>query len=96
LAISHAAFQRTSEGKANAPSIDGFTPEQRFFLGFGQIWEENIRQEYARLIAKTNEHPLDEFRTNGALSNTPAFAKAFGCSADAKMVRPEAQRCRIW
>ena len=96
LAISHAAFQRTPEGMANAPSINGFAPEQRFFLGFGQIWEENIRPEYARLIAKTNEHPLDEFRTNGALSNTPAFAKAFGCSADSKMVRPKAQRCRIW
>jgi len=96
LTISHAAFEKTPEGRANAPSIDGFAPEQRFFLGFGQIWEENIRPEYARLIAKTNEHPLDQFRTNGVLSNTPAFAKAFGCPAGSKMVRPEAERCRIW
>jgi putative endopeptidase len=96
ITISHAAFEKTPEGKASAPSIDGFTPEQRFFLGFAQIWEENMRPEYARLIAKTNEHPLDQFRTNGALSNTPAFAKAFGCSADSKMVRPTAERCRIW
>jgi putative endopeptidase len=96
MTISHAAFKQTPEGKANAPSIDGFTPEQRFFLGWGQIWEENIRPEYARLIAKTNEHPLDKFRTDGPLSNTPAFAKAFGCSADSKMVRPESERCRIW
>jgi len=96
LTISHAAFERTPEGKANAPSLDGFTPAQRFFLGWGQIWEENIRSEYARLIAKTDEHPLDKFRVNGPLSNTPAFAKAFGCSSDSKMVRPASERCRIW
>jgi len=96
LTISYAAFKQTPEGRANQPSIDGFTPEQRFFLGWGQIWEENIRPEYARLIAKTNEHPLNRFRTNGPLSNTPAFAKAFDCSADSKMVRPASERCRIW
>jgi putative endopeptidase len=96
ITISHAAFEQTPEGKANKPSIDGFTPEQRFFLGWGQIWADNIRPEYARLIAKTNEHPLDRFRTNGPLSNTPAFAKVFGCSEDSKMVRPESERCRIW
>jgi putative endopeptidase len=96
ITISHAAFEKILEGKASAPSIDGFTPEQRFFLGFAQIWEENIRPEYARLIAKTNEHPLNQFRTNGALSNAPAFAKAFNCPADSKMVRPAAERCRIW
>ena len=96
MTISHAAFEQTPEGKANAPSIDGFTPEQRFFLGWGQIWGENIRPEYARLIAKTNEHPLGRFRSNGPLSNTPAFQKAFGCRVDAKMVRPASERCRIW
>jgi len=95
MTISHAAFEKTPEGRSGK-SIDGFTPEQRFFLGWAQIWEANMRPEYARLIAKTNEHPLDKFRGNGPLSNTPAFAKAFGCSADSKMVRPEAQRCRIW
>jgi putative endopeptidase len=96
MTISHAAFEKTPEGKANAPSIDGFTPEQRFFLGWGQIWEENIRPEYARLMGKTNTHPLDQFRTNGPLANTPAFAKAFGCPPGSKMVRPPAERCRIW
>lgn len=96
ITISHAAFEKTPEGKADAPSTDGFTPEQRFFLGFAQIWEENARPEYARLIAKTDPHPLDQFRTNGALSNTPAFAKAFHCPAASKMVRPVAERCLIW
>jgi putative endopeptidase len=96
MTISHAAFEKTPEGKADAPSIGGFTPEQRFFLGWGQIWEENIRPEYARLMAKTNTHPLDQFRTDGPPANTPAFAKAFGCLPGSKMVRPEAERCRIW
>jgi len=96
MTISHAAFLKTREGARNAPELDGFSPEQRFFLGFAQIWEETIRPEYARLIAKTNEHPLDQFRTNAPLSNSPAFAKAFGCKAGSKMVRPEDMRCRIW
>jgi endothelin-converting enzyme/putative endopeptidase len=47
-------------------------------------------------MIKTNEHPLGQFRTNGPLSNTPAFAKAFGCGANSPMARPESQRCRIW
>ena len=96
LTISHAAFEKTlAERPASAP-VDGFTPEKRFFLGWAQIWAANLRPEYARLIAKTDPHPLDQFRGNGPLSNTPAFAKAFGCSPNSKMVRPAEQRCRIW
>lgn len=96
MTISHAAFEKTLAGKPEPAPLDGFTVEQRFFLGWAQIWGANLRPEYARLIAKTNEHPLDQFRADGSLSNTPAFAKAFGCAADSKMVRPAAQRCRIW
>jgi predicted metalloendopeptidase len=96
LTISHAAFEKTLAGKPAPAPIDGFTAEQRFFLGWAQIWAANLRPEFARLQAKTNEHPLDKFRGNGPLSNTPGFAKAFGCAADSKMVRPAEQRCRIW
>ena len=96
LTISHAAFEKTLAGKPAPAPIDGFTAEQRFFLGWAQVWGANLRPEYSRLIAKTNPHPLNKFRANGALSNTPAFAKAFGCPADSKMVRPAEQRCRIW
>ena len=85
-----------STGKSAPAPIDGFTTEQRFFLGWAQIWAANLRPEYARLIAKTDPHPLNQFRGNGPLTNTPAFAKAFGCGADSKMVRAEGQRCRIW
>jgi putative endopeptidase len=96
MTIAHAALEKTLSGKSAPAPVDGFTFEQRFFLGWAQMWAANLRPEYARLIAKTNEHPLDWFRTNGPLSNAPAFAKAFGCATDSKMVRPEAQRCRIW
>ncbi|HXQ25267.1 MAG TPA: M13 family metallopeptidase [Candidatus Acidoferrales bacterium] len=96
MTIAHAAFLKTLAGKPDPAPIDGFTADQRFFLGWAQIWAANLRPEYARLIAKTDPHPLNPFRGNGPLSNTAAFAKAFGCGADSKMVRPEGQRCRIW
>jgi putative endopeptidase len=96
LTIAHAAFEKSLERKPQPPVVAGFTAEQRFFLGFAQIWAGGYRPEYARLMIKTNEHPLGQFRTNGPLSNTPAFAKAFGCGANSPMARPESQRCRIW
>jgi len=96
LTISHAAFEKTLEGKPTPPPIDGFTEEQRFFLGFAQVWAGSYRPEAARLLVRTNEHPLGEYRTNGPLSNMPSFAKAFGCSAGSPMVRSDTLRCRIW
>jgi putative endopeptidase len=95
LTISYAAFEKTLKGKPHA-EVDGFTPEQRFFLGFAQVWAGNYRAEAARLLIKTNEHPLGQFRTDGVVSNMPAFAKAFGCSAGSPMVRSDTLRCRIW
>jgi predicted metalloendopeptidase len=96
LTIAYAALQRALEGKPAPAPIDGFTPEQRFFLGFAQIWATNYRPEAARLQIHTNEHPLGQYRTDGPLSNMPSFAKAWGCTANSPMVRPEPQRCRIW
>jgi putative endopeptidase len=95
MTISYRAFQNTPEAKAGKP-IDGFTPDQRFFLAYARNWALNVRPEIARLIMKTDPHPLDEFRAKGPLSNTPAFAKAFGCSENSPMVRPAGQRCQIW
>jgi putative endopeptidase len=96
LIIAYAAYQKSLVGKPAPPVVDGFTSDQRFFLGFASHWAANYRPEYARLIAKTDPHPLDQFRVDGALSNDPAFAKAWGCATDSKMVRPEKIRCRIW
>ena len=78
ITISHAAFLTTKEGQSNK-KIDGFTPEQRFFLAWAHIWAANYTPEMARMRAKTDPHPLNQFRANGPLMNTPAFAKAWGC-----------------
>jgi putative endopeptidase len=96
LAIAYKAFWKSMEGKARPEAIDGFTPEQRFFLGWAQVWSENNRPEFARLLAKTNPHPLGKFRVNGPLTNMPAFAEAFGCKMGERMVRADKERCQIW
>ena len=93
LAIAYAAYEKSIEGK-RAKDIDGFTPEQRFFLGWAQVWGTNQRAEAARLQTNTNPHPLARFRANGPLSNMDAFAKAFGCKKGDPMVRE--QSCKIW
>jgi putative endopeptidase len=93
LAISYAAYEKSIEGK-RPPTLGGFTPEQRFFLGWAQVWGANMRPENARLMANTNEHPLPKFRTNGPLSNMELFAKAFGCKKGDAMVRENV--CKIW
>ncbi|MGB2589023.1 MAG: M13 family metallopeptidase [Candidatus Acidiferrum sp.] len=94
LAISYAAYEKSLEGKPRPPLKDGFTPEQRFFLGWAQVWGANDRPEYERLMANTNPHPLPRFRGNGPLSNMAEFAKAFGCKRGDAMVRE--QVCKIW
>jgi putative endopeptidase len=96
VTIAHAAFEKTLAGKPAPPEIDGFSAEQRFFLGFAQIWFGSARPEEQRVRVATDPHPLQRFRANGSLSNMPSFSKAFGCSAGSAMVRPEKTQCRIW
>ena len=74
--------------------IDGFTPQQRFFLGFGQVWCTNATEQALRLQVQTNPHSPAEFRVNGPVSNFEEFGKAFGCKAGQSMVRAKA--CRVW
>jgi putative endopeptidase len=94
LTIAFAAFQKSMEGKPRPPNIDGFTPEQRFFLAYAHNWVGNMRPEYARFLVGQDPHPLAKFRANGPLSNMPEFAKAFQCKAGDPMVRND--RCQIW
>src|SRR5437773_3489315 len=94
LAIAYTAYEKSLQGKPRPPDRDGFTPEQRFFLGWAQVWGANERIEYARLMADTNPHPLGRYRGNGPLSNMAEFAKAFGCKHGEAMVREQA--CKIW
>jgi putative endopeptidase len=93
LTIAYAAYEKSIEGQ-RPKDIDGFTPEQRFFLGWAQVWGANQRPEFARLQANTDPHPLPRFRGNGPLSNMAEFAKAFGCQRGEVMVRE--QSCKIW
>lgn len=95
LAIAYAAFQQTPEAKSHQ-KIDGFTPDQRFFLGFAQIWATNARPAFLRLLTQTDPHPVNRFRVNAPLSNMPAFANAWDCKAGDPMVRPPAEQCKIW
>jgi len=92
----HIAHMALLDVLANSPEkpTDGFTPDQRFFVGWGQVWCESERPEYARMLAQVDEHSPSKYRVNGVVGNMPEFQKAFGCQADAPMVRKPA--CRTW
>jgi len=77
-----------------AAVLDGFTGDQRVFLGWAQVWCESSRPEAERLKAATNPHASNKYRVNGPLSNMPEFQKAFSCKANAPMMRANA--CRVW
>lgn len=95
LRIALAALHKDMEMNPKvATTKDGFTPEQRFFLGFAQVWCQNATPESSRLLAKTDPHSPGQYRTNGTLQNSPDFAKAFGCKAGQKMV--SANACHVW
>ncbi|MEO6392902.1 MAG: M13 family metallopeptidase [Pyrinomonadaceae bacterium] len=93
LKIAYLAYKKSLNGKP-APVIDGFTGDQRFFLGWAQVWATNARPEFEEQQVRTDPHPLARFRVNGPLSNMPEFAAAFSCQAGTKMVRQN--RCTIW
>ncbi len=81
---------------ANTPvkPIDGYTPQQRFFISYGQIWCQNVTDQEARRLAIIDPHSPGRWRVNGAVQNSAAFAEAFGCKAGQPMVRENA--CRVW
>ena len=74
--------------------LDGFTAEQRVFIGYAQVWCQNATAEFERANAMNNPHAPNQYRVNGVVSNMPEFQKAFSCQADAPMVRANA--CRVW
>jgi putative endopeptidase len=94
LTIAYDAYQRSLAGKPRPKNIDGFTPEQRFFLGWAQVWQGKYTPEAERRQVQTGPHSLPKWRVNGPLSNMPQFAKAFGCKGGQPMVRANA--CSIW
>jgi putative endopeptidase len=96
LKIAWLAFQKSLEGKPHPADIDGFTPEQRFFLGWAQVWGRKQTPEAMRQQILTDPHPLSRFRVNGPLSNMPQFAEAFHCQLGDAMVRSVDKRCQVW
>ena len=94
LTVSYDAFMKSIEGKPRPADIDGFTAEQRFFLGWAQVWAGKYTSAAEIQQVKTNTHSLPRWRVNGPLSNMPQFAKAFGCKTGDKMVRSDI--CQIW
>ena len=95
LTISHRAFLMSLGGKP-APVIDGFTGEQRFFLGWAQVWRSKEREDALRQQVLSNVHPPARFRGNGPLGNVPAFYSAFGVKAGDKMFVEPDKRVKIW
>ena len=94
--LAFAAYKKSREGKAPEATIDGFTPEQQFFIAWGQWRGDETRPETQRKMVQGDPHPVSKYRVNGPLSNLPAFSATFQCKADAPMVRPVAQRCEVW
>jgi putative endopeptidase len=80
--------------KGKEEKVEGFTPDQRFFLGFAQIWCENLAPQYSRQHALTNPHSPGRYRVNGTLQNVPEFQKAFSCKVGQPMVSSNV--CRVW
>lgn len=94
--IAYLAYQKSLEGKPRPADVDGFTPEQQFFIAWGQWRGDAVRIETQRVMVQNDPHPIGKFRVNGPLSNLPEFQKAFSCKAGSDMVRAEGKRCEIW
>jgi len=93
--IAYRAFQIAQKTRKASP-IDGFTPDQQFFIAWGQFRGDAIRPETQRLMVQSDPHPTGTYRVIGPLSNLPEFQRAFSCAAEVPMVRPAGKRCEVW
>ncbi len=96
LTIAYAALKKSMQGKPAPPTIDVFTPEQRFFLAWAQMWRANYRPEELRRRLILDVHSLSKFRTIGPVMNMPEFYEAFPVNAGDPMMRAEKERAKIW
>ncbi|NHZ78049.1 M13 family peptidase [Massilia sp. CCM 8695] len=95
VAIAYKAYKLSLGGKP-APVIDGLTGDQRFFMGFGQVWRMKMREAQQIVQVKTDPHSPGQFRANGTMMNQPAFYEAFGVKEGDKMYLPPKERVTIW
>ncbi len=95
LAIAYDAFKKTKQGQGNA-AIDGFTPDQRFFLSWAQVWRINVLPEQQAQLILTDPHAPGQYRCNGPLSNIDAWYQAFNVQPGDKLYKAPDQRIRVW
>ena len=95
IAIAYDAFKMTKQGQ-DTTKIDGFTPDQRFFMSFAQVWRSKFKDETVRQRIKTDSHSPAMWRVIAPLMNFEPFYQAFNVKAGEKMYKPEAERIKIW
>ncbi|MBO0947689.1 M13 family metallopeptidase [Fibrella forsythiae] len=95
VAIAYDAFKLTEQGK-DTTKLDGFTPDQRFFISIARIWRVKTRDEFMRMYVNTNPHSPAKWRVNGPLMNFTPFYKAFNVQPGNKMYKPEQERITVW
>jgi endothelin-converting enzyme/putative endopeptidase len=93
--LAYLALERSLQGKSRI-DVDGSTPEQQFFIAWGQARGDEVRPEKQRQMVLTDPHPIGKYRVIGPLSNSTEFQKAFSCKAGDPMVRPPDKKCEIW
>jgi predicted metalloendopeptidase len=95
IEMAYSAYHRSLGGK-RAPTIDGYTGDQRFFLAFAQIWRQQVREGFLRNQVLADPHSPAEFRVNGVVPNVAEWYEAFGVPANAKLALPKDRRVSIW
>lgn len=96
LILAYHAMEKSFEGNGVPEKIDGFTPQQRFFLGWAQVWHMNMTEEELRNRIITDPHSPGEYRVRGPLANLSEFSEAFGCDENSPMVAKDSARAVIW
>ena len=95
VAIAYDAFKMTAQGQ-DTTKLDGFTPDQRFFISIARIWRVKTRDEFLRLYVSTNPHSPAKWRVNGPLMNFTPFYIVFNVKPEDKMYKPENERITVW
>ncbi|MBV9086994.1 MAG: M13 family metallopeptidase, partial [Acidobacteriaceae bacterium] len=93
--IAYRAFQKAQQ-QHPTPTMNGFTPDQQFFIAWGQFRGDEIRPETQRKMVQSDPHPVAKYRVIGPLSNFLPFQRAFSCKEESTMVRPVSHRCQVW
>ncbi|MEM6262262.1 MAG: M13 family metallopeptidase [Bacteroidota bacterium] len=96
ILLAYDALQLYLKENERPGDIDGFSPEQRFFLSWATVWRRNIRDERQRQLILTDSHSPGQFRANGPISNVPAFFEAFAVAENSPMRRPDSAHVKIW